>query len=88
VDESVHDKLVARCFWTPSRASCSSERNGWAPVMKQLASALKLDTDMLCLWAHVIPADIRAEGVSQEVIRRAWQTFREVIERERKISPQ
>jgi hypothetical protein len=56
--------------------------------MKQLASALKLDTDVLCLWARVIPVDIRAEGLSQEVIRKAWQAFREVIERERKISPQ
>jgi hypothetical protein len=56
--------------------------------MKQLASALKLDTDVLCLWARVIPADIRAEGLSREVIRKAWQAFREVIERERRISPQ
>ena len=56
-----------------------------APVMKQLASALKLDTDVLCLWARVIPADIRAEGLSPEVIRKAWQAFREVIERERKV---
>lgn len=57
-----------------------------APVMKQLASALKLDTDVLCLWARVIPADIRAEGLSQEVIKEAWQAFREVIAGERKIS--
>jgi transcriptional regulator with XRE-family HTH domain len=56
-----------------------------APVMKQLASALKLDTDVLCLWARAIPADIRAEGLSQEVIKQAWQAFREVIKRERKI---
>jgi transcriptional regulator with XRE-family HTH domain len=57
-----------------------------APVLKQLASALKLDTDVLCLWARVIPGDIRAEGLSQEVIKTAWQAFREVIEGERKIS--
>ena len=56
-----------------------------APVMKQLASALKLDTDVLCLWARVIPADIRAEGLAEEVIKNAWQAFREVIERERKV---
>jgi transcriptional regulator with XRE-family HTH domain len=57
-----------------------------APVMKQLAGALKLDTDVVSLWARVIPADIRAEGLSQEVIKKAWQAFREVIEGERKIS--
>jgi hypothetical protein len=34
----------------------------------------------------VIPADIRAEGLAQEVIKEAWQAFHEVIAGERKIS--
>jgi transcriptional regulator with XRE-family HTH domain len=54
-----------------------------APVMKQLARALKLDTDVLCLWAQVIPPDIRAEGLDEEVIKDAWQAFRAVIKQQR-----
>jgi hypothetical protein len=50
-----------------------------APVMRQLARALKLDPDVLCLWARVIPPDIRPEGLSEEVIKEAWQAFRAVI---------
>ncbi|HTT77672.1 MAG TPA: helix-turn-helix transcriptional regulator [Candidatus Binataceae bacterium] len=54
-----------------------------APVMKQLARALKLNTDVLCLWARVIPADIRAEGLPEAVIEDAWQAFRAVIKQKR-----
>ncbi len=50
-----------------------------APVLKQLARALKLDVDVLCLWGRVVPPDIRAEGISEETIKGAWRAFREVI---------
>lgn len=51
--------------------------------MKQLARALKFDADVLCLWARVIPPDIRAEGLPEEVIKDAWQAFRAVIKQAR-----
>jgi transcriptional regulator with XRE-family HTH domain len=50
-----------------------------APVLKQLARALKLDVDVLCLWGRVVPPDIRAEGLSEETIKEAWRAFRAVI---------
>jgi transcriptional regulator with XRE-family HTH domain len=56
------------------------------PILEQLARALKLDIDVLYLWGRVIPSDIRAEGLSEEIIKEAWRAFRAVIERERKIS--
>jgi transcriptional regulator with XRE-family HTH domain len=56
------------------------------PILEQLARALKLDIDVLYLWGRVIPSDIRAEGLSEEIIKEAWRAFRAIIERERKIS--
>ena len=56
------------------------------PILKQLARALKLDMDVLYLWGRAIPPDIRAEGLSQEAIKSAWQAFRGVIADERKLS--
>jgi transcriptional regulator with XRE-family HTH domain len=50
-----------------------------APVLKQLARALKLEVDVLCLWGRVVPPDIRAEGLSEETIKEAWRAFRAVI---------
>ncbi len=50
-----------------------------APVLKQLARALKLDIDVLYFWGRQIPPDIRAEGLSEETIREAWRAFRAVI---------
>jgi transcriptional regulator with XRE-family HTH domain len=58
------------------------------PVLEQLAQALKLDIDVLYLWGRVIPSDIRAEGLSEDAIKEAWQAFRAVVEREREISRQ
>src|ERR1700737_1845339 len=55
------------------------------PVLEQLAHALKLDIDVLYLWGRVIPADIRAEGLSEDAIKEAWRAFRAVIGRARKI---
>ncbi len=43
-----------------------------ARVMKQLARALKLEVDVLCLWGRVVPPDIRAEGLAEETIKEAW----------------
>jgi hypothetical protein len=43
---------------------------------------------VLYLWGRVIPADIRAEGLSEDAIKEAWRAFRAVVERERKISRQ
>src|SRR5713101_274386 len=57
-----------------------------APVLKQLARALKLDVDVLYLWGRVIPPDIRAEGLSEETIKEAWRAFRAVIKRKRPAS--
>jgi hypothetical protein len=34
----------------------------------------------------VVPPDIRAEGLPEETIKKAWMAFRSVIERQRKIS--
>jgi transcriptional regulator with XRE-family HTH domain len=56
------------------------------PILKQLARALKLDIDVLYLWGRVVPPDIRAEGLPEETIKKAWMAFRSVIERQRKIS--
>ena len=56
------------------------------PILKQLARALQLDIDVLYLWGRVIPSDIRAEGLSEDTIKEAWRAFREVIDRERKVS--
>ncbi|MDQ2947233.1 MAG: helix-turn-helix domain-containing protein [Acidobacteriota bacterium] len=56
------------------------------PVLKQLARALKLDIDVLYLWGRVLPSDIRVEGLSEDAIKKAWQAFRAVIERGRKVS--
>lgn len=50
-----------------------------APVLKQLARALKLDLDVLCLWGRVVPPDIRAEGFSEKAIKEAFRAFRAVI---------
>jgi transcriptional regulator with XRE-family HTH domain len=50
-----------------------------APVLKQLARALKLDIDVLYFWGRQIPADIRAEGLSEETIKEAWCAFRAVV---------
>jgi len=55
-----------------------------APVLKQLARALKLDVDVLYLWGRVIPPDIRAEGLSEQGIKKAWQAFRAALREERK----
>lgn len=52
-----------------------------APVLKQLARALRLEVDVLCLWARVVPPDIRAEGLSEETVKEAWAAFRAVIRR-------
>jgi transcriptional regulator with XRE-family HTH domain len=52
-----------------------------APVLRQLARALKLDLDVLYFWGQQIPPDLRAEGLSEETIREAWHAFRAVIER-------
>ena len=52
-----------------------------APVLKQLARALKLDIDVLYLWGRQIPPDIRAEGLSEQRIKEAWHAFRAVIKR-------
>jgi len=56
------------------------------PVLNQLARALKLDIDVLYLWGRVIPSDIRAEGLSEDAIKKAWLAFREIIDRERRVS--
>jgi transcriptional regulator with XRE-family HTH domain len=50
-----------------------------APVLKQLARALKLDIEVLYFWGRQIPPDIRAEGLPEETIREAWRAFRAVI---------
>jgi transcriptional regulator with XRE-family HTH domain len=52
-----------------------------APVLKQLARALKLDVDVLYFWGRQIPPDIRAEGLSEEAIQEAWRAFRAVVRR-------
>ena len=57
-----------------------------ARVMKQLARALKLEVDVLCLWGRVVPPDIRAEGLAEETIKEAWGAFRAVIKRKRQAS--
>ena len=56
------------------------------PILKQLARALKLDIDVLYLWGRVIPSDIRAEGLPEDAIKKAWRAFREIIDRERRVS--
>ena len=56
------------------------------PILKRLARALKLDIDVLYLWGRVLPSDIRVEGLSEDAIKEAWRAFREVIDRERKVS--
>src|SRR6202011_2402954 len=56
------------------------------PILEQLARALKLDIDVLYLWGRVIPPDIRAEGLSEEAIKKAWRAFRAVIKQARKTS--
>lgn len=50
-----------------------------APVLKQLARALKLDLDVLYFWGRQIPPDIRGEGLPQETIKEAWRAFRGVV---------
>jgi transcriptional regulator with XRE-family HTH domain len=57
-----------------------------ARVLKQLARALKLEVDVLCLWGRVVPPDIRAEGLAEETIKEAWGAFRAVIKRKRPAS--
>jgi transcriptional regulator with XRE-family HTH domain len=52
-----------------------------APVLKQLARALKLDVDVLYFWGRQIPPDVRAEGLSEEAIQEAWRAFRAVVGR-------
>jgi len=52
-----------------------------APVLKQLARALKLDVDVLYFWGRQIPPDIRAEGLAEETIKEAWRAFRAVVRR-------
>jgi hypothetical protein len=52
-----------------------------APVLNQLARALKLDIDVLYCWRRGIPPDIRAEELSEETIMEAWRAFRGVIKR-------
>ncbi len=52
-----------------------------APVLKQLARALRLDLDVLYLWGRQIPPDIRAEGLSEETVKEAWRAFRAVVKR-------
>jgi hypothetical protein len=54
--------------------------------LKQLARALKLDIDVLYLWGRVLPCDIRVEGLSEDAIKEAWRAFREVIDREGRVS--
>ena len=46
-----------------------------APVLKQLARALKLDVDVLYLWGRLVPPDIRAEGLSEEAIKKRGGHF-------------
>ncbi len=52
-----------------------------APVLKQLARALKLDVDVLYFWGRQIPPDVRAEGLAEEAIQEAWRAFRAVVRR-------
>jgi transcriptional regulator with XRE-family HTH domain len=52
-----------------------------APVLKQLARALKLNVDVLYFWGRQSPPDIRAEGLSEEAIHEAWRAFRAVVRR-------
>jgi transcriptional regulator with XRE-family HTH domain len=54
-----------------------------APVLKQLARALKLDIDVLYCWSRRIPPDIRVEGLSEETIKEAWHAFRTVARRKK-----
>jgi len=56
------------------------------PILNQLARALKLDIDVLYLWGRVVPPDIRAEGLPEETIKKAWQAFRAVVKQARKTS--
>ena len=54
-----------------------------APLLKQLARVLKLDIDVLYLWARRIPPDIRPAGLSRAAGQEAWRAFRAVIVRKK-----
>ncbi len=56
------------------------------PTLTQLARALKLDVDVLYFWGRVIPPDIRAEGLTEETIKKAWAAFRAVVREGKKKS--
>jgi hypothetical protein len=76
--------LCQKCFrdFTDTLVQASARINN----LKQLARALHLDIDVLYLWGRVLPSDIRVEGLSEDTIKEAWRAFREVIERERRVS--
>ena len=52
-----------------------------APVLKQLARALKLDIEVFYFWGRQIPPDIRAEGLSEDTVKEAWRALRSVVKR-------
>ena len=49
------------------------------PLLRRLARALKLDMDVLYLWAGRLPPDIRPAGLDEKAILKAWAAFRTVI---------
>jgi transcriptional regulator with XRE-family HTH domain len=57
------------------------------PLLRQLARELKLDLDVLYLWAGRLPPDIRPTGLSETAIREAWAAFRSVATRARRRHP-
>jgi transcriptional regulator with XRE-family HTH domain len=57
------------------------------PLLRQLARALKLNVEVLYLWAGRLPPDIRPAGLSEKTIEQAWSAFRAVIARARRRRP-
>ncbi len=52
--------------------------------LRQLARALKLDSDVLYLWAERLPPDIKPSGLNPAAVRKGWKAFRAVIKRVRR----
>lgn len=54
------------------------------PLLRQLARALRLDIDVLYLWACRLPPDIRPAGLNEAAVRKGLKAFRAVITRARR----